>query len=201
MYITIFLTKLYRNCTQNVIWVFSSNVASASWGDDEEDVAVSDASEGLGEETEVAVCRSSGTEAGARAAEPSEAADSPRASPAIRASASSCGSGTRFWPEEQSAFKACPLVQSVKAFDKRVSPVFLTDWAWGLFSLSLPHPDICAWWRSFQVCRSAPVWIWFWSCASHRLSPRRFHLRQTRTLRCHNRMNRRCFLKLNDAWR
>lgn len=55
----------------------------------------SDASEGL-EETEVAVCRSSGTEPGARAAEPSEAADSPRASPAPRASASSCGSGTRF---------------------------------------------------------------------------------------------------------
>lgn len=56
----------------------------------------SDASEGLEEETEVAVCRSSGTEPGARAAEPSQAADNPRASPAPRASASSCGSGTRF---------------------------------------------------------------------------------------------------------
>jgi len=87
--------------------VFSSNVALASWGDDEdddeEDVAsrAADASKAREEQTEVAVGRSNGTEARARAEEPREAAYSPRASPGPRASASSCGSGTRFGPEEQ----------------------------------------------------------------------------------------------------
>lgn len=85
--------------------VFSSNAAWASWADDDEEpeaeAASSAASARREAEREVAVCRSSGTEQEARGEEPSEAADSQRASLELPASASSCGFGTKFWPVEQ----------------------------------------------------------------------------------------------------
>ncbi len=94
--------------------VFSSNTASTSWAAEEEPAASSAASARREAETEVAVCRSSGTEPVECVEEPSEAADIPRASPGLPASASSCGSGTKFWPEEQKdTFKTRSIFQNV----------------------------------------------------------------------------------------